>query len=422
MWKILSKLKITYLIILFVLALPLFVSGISYAGTATANFTCNKVGPNISSTLVPGMGTISITGITAKISHEGNQIYTETFNDYWDGYYWDCISTGCQCYETFGSTCSYNMDFDGSYSSSLGSVNTTIPGDYTFSIDWTYETGSGTQTAKASAGCNVPVLGCMPAYHSLDDPNTCGASGCTQDKICYSSDPLASTGDCVLGNPGVCQVAGTPCTNNLIYVMNEDRCGDSTDCQPDEVCYASSMALKIGVCTKVPACACAYPGQSCTPGVLNCCSGAADCQTSISGQTKCVGGSTGWCDPTSIATNQCDSTCKDGGTCIEYPPGSNQGVCSCLVPDMNLTYDGPKVNIDEAIPIIYKILFPTSIILGTYFIASGLYMLMTSTGDPRKKQFAVEKLTRAIAGSVVSIGSLVLIRLILTTLLTKTGR
>lgn len=73
-------------------------------------------------------------------------------------------------------------------------------------------------------------------------------------------------------------------------------------------------------------------------------------------------------------------------------------------------------DLQEIIQIIYKIVFPGTILLGMFFIIKAGYTLMTSQGEPRKAQDGREQLTSAIMGLIFVLMSVVILRMIYSSL------
>jgi hypothetical protein len=105
----------------------------------------------------------------------------------------------------------------------------------------------------------------------------------------------------------------------------------------------------------------------------------------------------------------CDFT---GRKCVELC-----GACGKECEYGGYGYTGPVKTIPETISVVYNFLFYGSLILSLFYFASGLYELMSSEGDPRKKQGAVDKLVRTFFGTMFTLSSIVTLRLIINSLL-----
>jgi len=71
----------------------------------------------------------------------------------------------------------------------------------------------------------------------------------------------------------------------------------------------------------------------------------------------------------------------------------------------------------DLLPILYRLLLPASIFIGLALIVINGYGLLTSEGEPQKVQNAKDGLTSAIIGIVFVVLSMVLYRLIVTSLI-----
>lgn len=217
--------------------------------------------------------------------------------------------------------------------------------------------------------------------YACESDLSCSTATCTTVGECCPSlgEICGPSKTCITASCGQC---GNPACGTCTH---DGQCGSdstSTDCGDGEVCSS-------GFCSSEPvlldAFGCNSTYVSCTPGLCGSTDPAAECPD------KTI------CGPT-------------GTACITPPCGTCGYTCDSLV------YDGPKMRPEDLITGLYKILYPSTIVLATYYLSTALYALMTSAGNPQKKLMATDRLVKVVTGSIFAIASLVFLRIILNTL------